>query len=84
MLIIFFLLKQAFSTYTSIFSYWNSAKNDTKLITVAYSYVQLWPFEVKFSPKNVNMPVIKNKKNINLTQWFQYQNCTSLMYFRRK
>ena len=39
MLIIFFLLKQAFSTYTSMFSYWNSAKNDTKLIAVAYSYV---------------------------------------------
>ena len=54
MLIIFFLLKQAFSTYTSMFSYWNSTKNDTKLIAVAYSYVQLWPFEVKFSPKDVN------------------------------
>ena len=54
MLIIFFLLKQAFSTYTSMLSYWNSAKNDTKLIAVAYSYVQLWPFEVKFSQKNVN------------------------------
>ena len=67
-------------------------KNDTKLIAVAYSYLQLWPFEVKFSPKNVNftqsivhptsqlwIPVIKNKKNINLNQWFQYQNCTSLI-----
>ena len=54
LLIIFFMLKQAFSTYTLIFSYWNPAKNDTKLITLAYSYEQLWPFEVKCSPKNVN------------------------------
>ena len=39
-----------------MFSYWNSAKkkNDTKLIAVAYSYMQLCPFEVIFSPKNVN------------------------------
>ena len=54
LLIIFFFFKQAFLTYTSMSSYWNSAKNDTKLIAVAYSWVQLSPFEVKFSPKNVN------------------------------
>ena len=35
-------------------SYQNTAKNDIKLIAVAYSNVQLWPFEVKFSQKNVN------------------------------
>ena len=54
---------------------------------VAYSYVQLWLFEVKFSPKNVNFTksvvqptsnfecrLSEIGKNVKLNQWFQYQS----------
>ena len=97
LLIIFSLLKQAFfNLYINVkllkfCKKWHQIDCCSLFLCAVMSisskfFTEKYKFYKIHCPADLQlwMPVIRNWKNINLNQWFQYQNSTSLTHSRRK